>query len=85
MLLIFFFFIFLVGKTNDKQLWFTGNPNENYNLHIYIKIMIYKALNFEEPCNGEFALVAFLQTSITILLLSWNFGKNALENRKITH
>ena len=49
MLLIFFFFIFLVGKTNDKQLWFTGNPNENYNLHIYIKIMIYKALNFEEP------------------------------------
>ena len=33
------------------------NPKENYNLHIYIKIMIYKALNFEEPCNGEFALV----------------------------
>lgn len=53
LLIFFFFFIFLVGKTNDKQLWFTGNPNENYNLHIYIKIMIYKALNFEEPCNGE--------------------------------
>lgn len=66
LLIFFFFFIFLVGKTNDKQLWFTGNPNENYNLHIYIKIMIYKALNFEEPCNGEFALV------------EWNFCKRLL-------